>query len=83
MNIEEPSIYASLIRAGESIIHFHLSDSNRWYPGAGHMDFAGIVDTLKALNYEGYLSAEILPLPDPDTCAVCTIAHMRPLLHGR
>jgi len=80
MNIEEPSICASLVRAGKRIIHFHVSDSNRWYPGAGHVDFAEIVDVLKALGYEGYLSAEILPLPDPDTSAVRTITHMRPLL---
>lgn len=83
MNIEEPSIYASLVRARGQLIHFHVADSNRWYPGAGHVDFAGIVDTLNALGYDGYLSAEILPLPDPDTCAVRAIAHMRPLLYKR
>jgi len=80
MNIEEPSIYASLVRAGGRIIHVHVSDSNRWYPGGGHVDFAGIVATLAALNYEGHLSAEVLPLPDPDTCAARTITYMRPLL---
>jgi len=80
MNIEEPSIYASLVRAGDRITHVHVSDSNRWYPGGGHVDFAGIVATLAALNYEGHLSAEVLPLPDPDTCAARTITYMRPLL---
>jgi len=83
MNIEEPSICASLVRAGGHITHVHVSDSNRWYPGAGHVDFAGIVATLEALNYNGYLSAEILPLPDSDTCAARAIAHMRPLLAAR
>ena len=80
MNIEEPSIYASLVRAGVHITHVHVSDSNRRYPGAGHLDFGQVVATLVALDYEGYVSAEILPFPDPDTCAVRTIAHMRPLL---
>jgi sugar phosphate isomerase/epimerase len=82
MNIEEPSIYGSLVRAGAHITHFHLSDSNRQYPGAGHVDFAGIVAMLRALEYEDYLSAEVLPLPDPDTCAARAIAYMRPLLAG-
>jgi sugar phosphate isomerase/epimerase len=80
MNIEEPSMYAALVRAGSHITHFHLSDSNRCYPGAGHVDFVGIVATLRALGYEGYLSAEILPLPDADTCAARTISFMRPIL---
>jgi len=80
MNIEERSICAALVRARERIIHIHVADSNRWYPGAGHIDFAGIVATLDALSYDGYLSSEILPLPDPDTCAARTIAYMRPLL---
>ena len=73
-------MYASLVRAGKHTTHFHLSDSNRCYPGAGHVDFAGVVATLRSLGYEGYLSAEILPLPDADTCAARTIAYMRPLL---
>jgi sugar phosphate isomerase/epimerase len=80
MNIEEASMHASLVRAGSHITHFHLSDSNRCYPGAGHIDFAGMVATLGAIGYDGYLSAEILPLPDPDTCAARTMAYMQPIL---
>jgi len=80
MNIEERSLCAPLVRAREHITHVHVADSNRWYPGAGHLDFGAIVATLQALNYKGYLSAEILPLPDADTCAARTIAHLRPLL---
>ena len=83
MNIEEPSIYSSIVQAGKRIVHVHVADSNRWYPGAGHVDFAGIIAILQTLNYEGYLSAEILPLPDPDTCAAQAIAHMRLLLQLR
>ena len=33
MNIEEPAIEASICTCGESIFHFHVADSNRWYPG--------------------------------------------------
>jgi sugar phosphate isomerase/epimerase len=49
-----------------------FADSNRWAPGCGHLDFAKIVQTLKKINYQGYVSAEILPLPDPDSCARLT-----------
>lgn len=80
MNIEEPSMEKSIIAAGEHLSHFHVADSNRWHPGAGHIDFASIVNALRQIGYEGYLSVEAMPYPDPDACARKTIEHMRPLL---
>ncbi len=76
MNIEEVSIYDSIIQAKDFITHVHFADSNRWAPGCGHLDFAKIVQTLKKIDYQGYVSAEILPLPDPDNCARLTIEHL-------
>jgi sugar phosphate isomerase/epimerase len=69
MNIEEPVMEDSIRACGDRIFHFHVADSNRWYPGAGHIDFASIVAALRETGYDGWLSAEILPLPDPHTCA--------------
>jgi sugar phosphate isomerase/epimerase len=80
MNIEEPSIEDSILAAGERIYHFHVADSNRWHPGAGHLDFSRILQTLRDTGYNGYVSAETLPLPDPDTCAQRAIAHLRPIV---
>lgn len=77
MNIEEPSIYESIKLAKDRLYHFHIADSNRWYPGAGHLDFPKIMETLSHIGYQGYVSAEILPKPDPDTAAKNTIATMR------
>lgn len=77
MNIEEPSIYESIKLAKDRLYHFHIADSNRWYPGAGHLDFPKIMETLSHVGYQGYVSAEILPKPDPDTAAKNTIATMR------
>jgi len=76
MNIEEVSIYDSIIQAKDYITHVHFADSNRWAPGCGHLDFAKIVQTLKNINYQGYVSAEILPLPDPNSCARLTAEHL-------
>ena len=76
MNIEEVSIYDSIIQAKDYITHIHFADSNRWAPGCGHLDFAKIVQTLKNIDYQGYISAEILPLPDPDSCARLTAEHL-------
>ena len=80
MNIEEPSIYESIKIAKERLYHFHIADSNRWYPGAGHLDFSKIIETLNEIDYTGFVSAEILPSPDPDTAAKQTVNYMRNLV---
>jgi len=77
MNIEEPSITESIVTAKERLFYFHVADSNRWYPGAGHIDFGIIIKILDEVGYNGFVSAEILPLPDPDTAAIETIKYMR------
>jgi sugar phosphate isomerase/epimerase len=80
MNIEEPSIAESLRRGGPRIYHVHLADSNRWYPGAGHIDFGAVVRTLDEIGYTGTLSVEAMPMPDADTCAIRSMETLRPLL---
>lgn len=80
MNIEEPSIFDSINKAGERIGHVHIADSNRWAPGCGHIDFPEVVKTLKEVGYEGYLSAEILPKPTPDEAGKLNYDYMSKLL---
>jgi len=77
MNIEDASIEEGLRQAKDRLWHVHIADSNRRYPGCGHLDFDGIFATLKEMGYQGYLSAELLPLPDPDTAARKTISFLR------
>jgi sugar phosphate isomerase/epimerase len=69
MNIEEADIGASIRACGDRIFHFHVADSNRWYPGAGHLDFCAILDDLDATGYQGFVSGEFMPVPDSDTAA--------------
>jgi sugar phosphate isomerase/epimerase len=82
MNIEESSWVAPLqsAMAAGRLWHLHLGDNNRLPPGRGMIDFQAIVNTLRTLGYTGYLSAELLALPDPDTAASLIAAHMRPIL---
>jgi len=82
MNIEEPSIEASIRAAGERIFHFHVADSNRWHPGAGHLNFRSILEALFATGYRGFVSGEFLPIPDAATAARRGIAHLRSLKIG-
>lgn len=80
-NIEEVSLENAIRNAGDRLLHFHVADSNRWYPGAGHLDFAPVIHTLQSLGYDRYLSAEIMPLPSAEACAERTIASLRRFLH--
>jgi sugar phosphate isomerase/epimerase len=73
MNIEDVSIEEGLRQAGDRLWHVHIADSNRRYPGSGHLDFDSIFAALRDMGYQGYISAEMLPLPDPDTAAQMTI----------
>jgi sugar phosphate isomerase/epimerase len=57
----------------------HLADSNRRAAGFGHTDFAPVVAALRDVGYTGYLSAEVLALPDPRRAAEQTIASFRRL----
>ena len=82
MNIEEPSIEESIRACGDRLFHFHVADSNRWYPGAGHLDFKSILDTLFATGYQGFVSGEFMPTPDADTAAERSIAYLRQLVRS-
>jgi 5-keto-L-gluconate epimerase len=76
MNIEEPVIEESIRLCGECIFHFHVADSNRWYPGAGHLDFESILDILYSTGYQGWVSGEFMPKPDADSAAIRSIEYL-------
>ncbi len=72
MNIEEASIPDALRAAARHLGHVHFADSNRRAIGFGHTDVEPIITALRDIGYEGYLSAEILPLPDSHAAATQT-----------
>jgi sugar phosphate isomerase/epimerase len=78
MNIEEQDIAASLRRAGKSVGHVHLADSNRRAAGGGHTDFAPIAKALRDIGYNGFVSAEAMAGPGgPEEAARMTMAAFR------
>lgn len=79
MNIEETSLVAGLRDAGEFLGHIHFVDSTRQAAGRGHMVYEPLVEVLRELQYSGYLSAEVFPLPDSRTAAEQTIRTFRRL----
>jgi sugar phosphate isomerase/epimerase len=84
VNIEESSWtepFRRVMQAGK-LFHVHLGDNNRLPPGKGLIDFSVIVNVLRQTGYRGYLSAELLGKPDPDSAAAQTITYMRSLLNA-
>jgi sugar phosphate isomerase/epimerase len=77
MNIEEQHVCDAIRGGGSSITHVQLADSNRRAPGHGHTDFRAVAASLALIGYKGYLSAEALPWPDPDSAARLAIEGIR------
>jgi sugar phosphate isomerase/epimerase len=77
MNIEEVSLADALRAAGKLVGHVHFADSNRRAAGMGHTDFFPVMAALSDIGYQGYLSAEVFPLPDSDAAAKRTIDSFR------
>lgn len=62
-NIEDAQFSEAIDRMGEKLCHVHMADSNRMFPGYGHIDFFSVVKELKKTNYQEYLSFECLNQP--------------------
>lgn len=69
MNIEDVSFRKSFEAGGSAISYVHFADSNRLAPGWGHLDFDELLSILAGIGYNGWITAEILPKPDPDSAA--------------
>jgi len=69
MNIEEINLSDSIRLAGNNLTYVHLSDSNRFRPGGGHIDFKSILSVLREINYKGFMSMEFLPGANADESA--------------
>lgn len=80
MNIEEVDMAASLRRHAAVLGHVHLVDSNREVPGHGHVDMNAVLQALLDIGFRGYLSFEVLPLPDPRRAATDGIRSVRQIL---
>jgi sugar phosphate isomerase/epimerase len=82
MNIEEVDMAASLKAEGAFLGHVHLADTNRQAPGHGHLDVAGVLAALAEIDYQGYISFEVFPLPDAGTAIRDGIAAVRAAAPG-
>jgi sugar phosphate isomerase/epimerase len=65
MNIEESDPPAALLAVAPLIGHAQVSDSNRFQPGAGHLDWPAWLGALDAAGYQGLLALECRLTGDP------------------
>ena len=80
MNIEDRTIGPELAKHINFIEYIHFADSNRLAPGQGHLDFRQLLTNLYHADYDGWVSIEILPIPDPDTAARQSAEFLLPLI---
>ncbi len=80
MNIEESDPGTAIYKAGQQLGYLHFADNNRLAPGLGHIDFLALIRTLMKIGYSGFISAEILPLPDDATALRQTGLYLHPLV---
>jgi sugar phosphate isomerase/epimerase len=81
---EDPVV--ALRAVGDRVVHVHLKD---WTPervgaplGAGIVDLAAVVATLRSLGYDGYLSVEYEGPADPRDAVRQGVDYLRRLLEG-
>lgn len=59
MSSEDKPIVDIIRDSKDWIEHFHANDANRRGPGMGEIDFVPILQTLKEIGYEGWVSVEV------------------------
>lgn len=81
MNIEEADMARTILMCRDRLGYIHFADSNRKYPGAGHIDFPGVLEALDAIGYSGCISMECLPYPDGRQAARNAVRYVKQLLN--
>ncbi len=72
-NIEEKSIAGAIRDNADMICHVHISENDRSTPGSGNIRWEENFDTLKEINYDGYLMIEAFGLSLPELAAATKI----------
>ncbi|RZU75064.1 sugar phosphate isomerase/epimerase [Micromonospora kangleipakensis] len=81
MNIEEDDVHAALRAAAPYLGHVQVSDSNRYQPGAGHLDWPALLRTLHEIDYRGWLALECRLRGEPLAAlrqAATVLTHAKP-----
>lgn len=76
MNIEEIDLARAIEENADYLSYVHLADSNRYEPGAGHLDFRAPLAALKRVGYDGWLTLECRILGEDKLKALASSAEL-------
>lgn len=98
MHIEEKSTPLAIRKAGGKLFHFHSCENDRGIPGSGQVNWSGILQALRDIDYRGALVIESFtqdleaiaravslwrPIaPDQDTLAIEGLAFLKQLFEA-
>ena len=79
---DEEKPIPDIIRSGKEYLkHFHVNDKNLLGPGFGDVDYKPIIETLKEIGYNGFLSVEVFDFsPGPEVIAKKSIEYLKKFL---
>jgi len=81
MSTEGEAIPDIIRGQAEALAHVHANDANMQGPGFGEVDFRPILQTLREIRYQGYVSVEPFEfVPDAQTVARRSISYLHECL---
>ena len=72
-NIEEKNVAAAIKEVAPVCAHVHISENDRGTPGQGGVNWKATFDTLKEINYDGWLVVDAFGLALPEIAAATKI----------
>ena len=79
MLAEDNDIIGCVNYCAHKLDYVHFSDSGRYYPGGGNVDFKTFMKALLDVGYKGYIATECIPCPTEYDCAKRGLDYMHAL----
>ena len=83
MHLEDDDMLSKIVYCRNIVKHFHFTDTDRWPAGNSHgeVNFPQLIQLLKLINYNGFLSQNLVRSEDADACAKTTAAFLNHLIN--